>query len=226
MIKILKEKMSELDYKQFIEDYNKLYDYKSNKALWKKAMSTKNGEVPFLKDIFDSIGTPFNYLRYKDKTSNNRELTPIIFGRYNKERNSEEIIECLLYHYSTETYIGFIVEVLIYEELKKHTKRVYKNNVLDTKKKADIMLNGVYYQIKNSSFIFISDNTQKMIDYYKSKNDRLHFIFYTIEKDNIYICAVGGKPYLFIDEIDNFTFARGSQNITLQSLINTMLAEF
>lgn len=205
MLKILKTQMDSYNYEEFICDYNNLILCKKNKALWKSAISSKKGTVPFLKGFFDDLATPLDYIGYRNSVLKNEKIEDIIIGRNKEQSNTEDIINSLKYHYTIETYIGFLVEAMLFYSLSKQFKDLYKNNHLDINKKTDILCNGIYFQIKNGSFIN-STNIDKMIDTYKSFNAELQFIFYTIEEDNIYFLSICGNPYLHIDSIDGFTF--------------------
>ena len=220
MINILKQNMSESDFEAFIIDYDSLYKQKNNKKLWRLAMSSKRGSVPYIKEFFDTISDKYNYIAYRNSVQSNKDIFYIIIGYYQIERNADDIKECLRLHYTIETYIAFMVEWILFSEIKANTNyRVYQNKMLDTEKKADLLCNSIYYQIKNKSFIYDSDNTGNLIEAYKKANNRLFFIFYTTEEDNIYICAVNNKPFLFIDEIDDFSFIYDYSLINIKDFI-------
>lgn len=220
MIDIIKNNMDSVSLAEFEKDYEKLIRYKSDKKLWRLAMSSKTGRVPLLKELFDNIGNKYNYNSYRNSVYDNKDLYYIIIGFKRKERNNEEVKECLLLHYSIENYIAFMVEWILFEYIKQNTTySVYKNNVLDFEKKADLLCNGKYYQIKNKSFIYDTDYTMNYVYEYKKANKNLYFIFYTIDEDNIYFCGIDNKPFLFIDNIDGFTFAYDYTKITLKDFI-------
>lgn len=220
MIQILKQNMSDTDFDVFMTDYQNLYNQKQNKGKWRLAMSSKRGSVPFIKTFFDTMGNKFNYISYRNSVESNSDIYHIIIGYYLIKRNDDDIKECLRLHYTIETYIAFMVEWLLFEEIKANTTyRVYQNTVLDTVKKADLLCNGIYYQIKNKSFIYDCENTGQMIAEYRKANNRLFFIFYTIEEDNIYICAINHQPFLFIDNIDDFTFVYDYDTINIKDFI-------
>ena len=212
--------MSDTNFEAFITDYQNLYSQKENKDKWRLAMRSKRGFVPFIKEFFDTMSNKFDYIAYRNSVQNNRDIFYIIIGYYQIKRNDDDIKECLRLHYTIETYIAFMVEWLLFNEIKTNTNyRVYQNRVLDTEKKADLLCNSTYYQIKNKSFIYDCDNTGQMISEYRKANNRLYFIFYTIEKDNIYICAINHQPFLYIDEIDDFTFVYKYDLITIKDFI-------
>ena len=220
MINILKDNMNENDYQAFLIDYNSLYKQKNDKKLWRLSMSSKKGSVPYIKEFFDTLGNKFNYIAYRNSVQSNKDIFYLIIGYYQINRNSDDIKECLRLHYTIETYIAFMVEWILFNEIKANTNfRVYQNKILDTEKKADLLCNSIYYQIKNKSFIYDSDNTGSLIEAYRKANNRLFFIFYTIEEDNIYICAVNNKPFMFIDEIDDFTFVYNYGLINIKDFI-------
>lgn len=220
MIQILEDQMTETDFEAFKTDYISLLNKREDKQKWRLAMSSKRGTVPFLKEFFDTMRNKFNYISYRNSVKNDRNIFHIIIGYYLSEPNDEEIRECLRLHYTIETYIAFMVEWLLFNEIKANTKyRVYQNRALDTVKKADLLCNGIYYQIKNKSFIYECENTEQLINEYRKANNRLFFIFYTIEQDNVYICAINHQPFLFIDNIDNFTFVYNYDLISIKDFI-------
>lgn len=221
MIKALSQKMDKKNFECFITNYETLIKLKENKTLWASAMSFVKNEV-FTKNIFDSIGNPYNYIGFTNAIKGNQKVFYTVMGLYNETPNSEPIRLCLEYFYTTQTYIGFIVELLLYDELSQHTKQIYKNNVLDFEKKADILICGNYLQIKNITFLY-SHNLQNNIEYYKSANDRLHFIFYTIEKDNIYFVSIGGNCKNHISSLNGFTLTKDRELIPLRDFAEMLI---
>lgn len=222
MINVLKSKMSENDYSSFISDYHRLYCYKSDKKLWKEAMRSKKGYVPLLKNMFDELGNPYHYNSFTQKVRGNSSLYYIICGLNKPIKNSETIKDCLLLHYQTEIYIGFIVEWILFEQLKESRVRVYKNNILDMKKKADLLLNGHFYQIKNYSFLSSERLLENLINY-KRANNELFFIFYVIEKENINFLLIKEKPCIHINKIDGFTFNEPKRITSLNEFLSFLL---
>lgn len=216
--------MTTQSFSDFLTDYNLLCDLKADSELWNEALSYKadiQKNHIFFKNYFDSINS-FDYVAYKRLIGSIVPLnnSMLIIGYPKPTERESSLRECLRVHYQCETYIGFIVEIILFEELQP-TERVYKNNKLDTVKKADLLLNGNFYQIKNYSFV-LSPNITSLIDYYKSHNKRLLFLFYTIEKENIYFLTIGGNAYLHIDKINGFTFATQTEKAPLSDFISLL----
>ena len=124
----------------------------------------------------------------------------------NAEFTAKQIEETLKLHFSIETYIGFLIEHLIFEEINNGKNEIQISTELDTIYKTDIMINKCCYQIKNYSFLQTNEKLDKIISEYKAVNKDLLFIFYTTEKENIYFAAIGGLPLRSVNDINGFTF--------------------
>lgn len=220
MINIIKSGADAANYAEFIKDYNRLVELKDNKSLWNTAIASKNGSIPLLKSYFDSLHcNKFNYISYKKAILGNSDIYRTIIGYYQTIRNSEIIRECLQLHLTIETYIGFMVEYILAAELREKTNnRVIQNNILDFEKKADLLYNGSFYQIKNCSFLH-RYRIDLIVAEYKAANKYLQFIFYEIAADNIYFLLVDNKPFLHISEINGFSFAADKKRVTIDNYI-------
>lgn len=211
--------MTKDTFENFSEDYKRLYQQKENKVAWRSAMSKKCGSVPLLKDFFDTLSNKYDYITYKHRIENNRDIYKIIIGFYRNQYNNDDEILCLWLHYVVESYVAFMVEYILYEELKEDNEVIVaQSRELDLVKKADLYCNGSYYQIKSKSFIYECESLVNIIDYYKAANNELFFIFYTIEEENVFICAINSQPYTHINEINGFSFTLPYDLITIKDL--------
>lgn len=211
MIQLIKSRMSENDYKAFIDDYNAIMQIKEdNPKLLKYCISYKRkGKQPFAKPYFDILKNKYYYKGYKEMFLDNRTVQSIIKGgrtAANDEFSADKIEYTLKLHFSIETYIGFLIEYLIFEELNNGKNKIEISTELDIIHKTDIKVNDYCYQIKNYSFINTNEKLESIISDYKMRNSELYFIFYYPQKENIYFAAVGGLPLRSVNDINGFTF--------------------
>ena len=211
MLELIKSRMKETDYTEFISDYNTLIELKkNNRKLHKYCMAIKrSGKQPFAKPYFDIMKNKYYYNCYKEMFLDNytvKEICKRSRKAANAEFTAKQIEETLKLHFSIETYIGFLIEHLIFEEINNGKNEIQISTELDTIYKTDIMINKCCYQIKNYSFLQTNEKLDKIISEYKAVNKDLLFIFYTTEKENIYFAAIGGLPLRSVNDINGFTF--------------------
>ena len=176
---------------------------------------------PFVKHYFDSLENKYNYTEYMDKISNDKDFRTfeVIYG-YNQIEEEKELIRQLLeLYFITETYIGFMVEYLIAEELKNKGIKVYQNNVLDIQYKTDLLFKGKHFQIKNYSFLETFLIESKLEPYIKA-NKKLNFLFYKISVENISLVKIGGKAFLKAQEINDFTQLMNEEEMSIDEFID------
>ena len=223
MLNTLQQRMSADDFAEFIKDYDTLYQLRENKALWSVAMSWIFEEV-FTKQYFDKLENPYEYRFYKYDIQQIVKIKNMLTTLdIQKIEDRDRLKLCISLFYTTLTYIGFIVENALYEEFKHHTKHIIRNNTLDIVKKTDLLLNGHHLQIKNYSFLTSTDYPNKINEYEKA-NKELFFVFYTIEKDNIYFVEICGNPCTHISLMDGFTFTKPIRTIPLSECVNALLS--
>lgn len=218
MINIIKANMDERAFAHFMRDFERLYICKNDASLWRKAFSKRTNEPPIYKDYFDVLASPFDYCTYKS----------MILDTFNIEYSIEQIEdealkEALTLFYTIDTYIGFIVEHILYKKALSITDDVLKDNELDRIKKVDLMINNRQFQIKNLSFIdyYCLNNN---LDYFLRANPQLNFIFYRQTKDNLYFVTLNDLPFVFISELKELSAFCLPKNITIDNYAEMVCA--
>lgn len=209
MLKIIKSRMSIYNFSEFKKDYDNLIQYKKNEELWKKVLKSRLPAPPIFKDYFSVLGNKYDYTFYRDIILNNDfDIDNLL-----EETKESEIKEGLKLFYVTDTYIGFIVEELLFSSLSELNIDIKRDNYLDRYKKTDIIIDKREIQIKNISFLENKNNFDRL-RYYQQRNRNLYFLFYKVTKDNIYFITVNDKPLIFnveLAEIMNFCRAKNIQ---------------
>lgn len=226
MLEIIKERMNNSDYAAFIIDYKRLIEVRENKSLWRAAIYQKNKRIkqqPLLKEFFDYLSNAYDYKLFKGLILTDDSIADIISGGFILP-HTKEIKEAIQLHYTIEVYCSFIIEEVIATALSSKSI-VERNNYLDFVEKADIKCGGFSYQIKNKSFIYEVEEIERLTDRYIRVNDKLRFIFYSLESDNIYICMIDEKPFLLVTEINNFTNRSSYKLTTIENLTNSIEKE-
>ena len=221
MINLLKDKMTVTSYKEFMLDYELLFCIKQS-IFWKDAMLLKDNNI-FVKTYFDRLKNKYDYIEFRNIITKDK----LIHAKIQKEINDNGLTYgfLLMYHYTIEIYISFIIEYILKQQIEKELNiKVLTSNYLDINKKCDLMINNNQYQIKNYSFIENNYYIDRIINNYKSHNLNLLFIFYTIEKDNIYFVSVNNQLIIHIDNINSFTVFSDTENKSINDLIKAVSA--
>lgn len=220
--------MSKEVYSSFIDDYNRLIEARKDIGGWKSAQSKryiKGCRVPLIKDYFDYIVNKYDYIAFKGLIMADDNINIVCEGTYTNP-NNKKTKDYLILYYTIGVYCSFIVEELIYKALSRNKDNILqRNNTLDYIKKIDFICNNNAYQIKNKSFIYDTYEIEIILDRYRKINDKLRFIFYSFEADNIYICMIDREPYKVITDIHNFTNRSDYVLTTLDELINALERE-
>ena len=221
MMKIFKDNMTAEAYKIFETDYN-LYICIKTSITWKNAISDRDKSI-FIKTYFDRLINKYNYTEYKENIIKCKSIHSIIQAEI-KEKDLS-YADCLYIHYTIQTYLGFLIEYVIKQEMqKRYNITCISNDYLDYEKKTDILCGGVPYQIKNYSFIDNNYYLNKRLSIYKNACNALRFIFYITEIDNIYIAKINNTPLIDINTIDDFTVViNKTTKITLDELLSSMM---
>lgn len=201
----------------FNSDFKKSHTLKHNEKYREIISGIKK---PFIKKFFDGVPNPYNYLLYKEMILKSDDFKKILLDKIRGKSDEEKILICdiLETYIITDTYIGFIVEHILAEALKRKGYKVHKNNTLDLIYKTDLFFEGKHFQIKNYSFLETSFIETKLKPYL-SANRRLKFLFYTTTENGIYFVRIGNKNYLNINEINDFTQIIHTEKTTLKNFI-------
>ena len=222
MFAAFKENMSPENYAAFINDYQLLYNNKLC-GQWKQLHKFKKDANIFAKDIFIELHDKYNYLVYKQIAKNNKQVHALLQALLNTKGIYAAFIVEL--HYLTEIYISFMIEYVFKQELEKQTNiKIVSNNYLDIIKKIDLVMNDKPIQIKNYSFISCNETTTDRLNEYKNIKG-IHFIFYSLEKDNICFKEIDNKVLLTLEKIDGFTACLPTKNLTLTEAIAAVRLE-
>lgn len=213
--------MSADNYAAFINDYELLYHNKLC-GQYKKLHSFKKKANIFAKSIFDKLQDKYNYLDYKQIVRNDTQVHALLQSLLLSDKGiyAAFIVEL---HYTTEIYLSFMVEYVLKQELKENNIKIVSSNYLDVIKKIDVVMNDKPIQIKNYSFISCNELTTDRLNEYKNI-EGIHFIFYSLEKDNIYFSEIDNKILVPFTDLDDFTACLGKKNITLKEIIKRVKA--
>lgn len=224
MLKEILSRIQEPGNKNYRFDncFQRLFELKETQT-WKDLIlkiKRSSARKPFVKDCFDMLQDKFDYKRYKELIQADGSYKIIInyFGS-SVDRDQQQLLqEIISLYFITETYIGFMVEYLIAEELKKKKIRFHQNKILDLKYKTDLLVDGKHLQIKNISFLETS-RLEKKIKPYIDANRRLKFVFYKINQDNISLVRIGGKAFYQVQDLNDFTQLLPIEEITIEEFI-------
>ena len=162
------------------------------------------------------------YNTYKDIVNNNKQVHTLLQTTLNTKGIQETYL--LQLHYTIEIYISFMIEYVFKQEINNKTNiNILSNYNLDVIKKIDLILNNKPIQIKSYTFISCNELTTDRLKMYKNCKD-MHFIFYSLEKDNIYFAEIENKILIPIIDINDFTACLGKNNITLKETIERVNA--
>ena len=153
MLNKIQENMAAADRRAFISDYEFMI-YAKKCSLWQSAKKYKDSHF-LMVNYFSKLSNKYCYTEYKamilsDKTIH-YQLQQIL-----KEDNLNCLsnADLIFLHYCCETYIAFMIEHIIKQELEKERNiKAYSSIYLDIKKKVDFIANNKHYQIKNISFL-------------------------------------------------------------------------
>lgn len=222
MIHLLKDRMAANEYREFMLDYEVLCCIKQS-TLWKDTMLLKDSSI-FVKSYFDKLKVKYSYTEFKNIIINDK----VIHTKIQKEISDKGLqYGCfLLFHYTIEIYISFLIEYILKQEIERELDiKVLTSHYLDISMKCDLLISGKPYQIKNYSFIENNYYIDKRIDNYKKINNNLLFIFYRIERDNIYFVSIDDKLILDIKDINGFTVFSDTKNKTIAEIIKAVSAQ-
>jgi hypothetical protein len=223
MFNVLKSHMTIDNYKAFIKDYELLYHNKLC-AQYKLLHSFKKKANIFAKSLFDGLNDKYNYLEYKQIVKKDIRVHTLLQALLStKEDNAIYSAFIVELHYATEIYISFMIEYVFKQELKENNIKIVSSNYLDVIKKIDVVMNDKPVQIKNYSFISCNELTTERLKEYKNIKG-IHFIFYSLEKDNICFAEIDNKVLLPLTDINDFTACLGKKNITLKETIERVKA--
>lgn len=214
--------MPKADYKAFIADYQFMY-YAKKSSLWQSAKSYKNSFF-LLVNYFSRLSDKYNYIEYKAMILNDKSLHQIIQNILKENSlNCLTNADLIFLHYCCETYIAFLIEHIIKQELEAQRNiKAYSTIYLDTRKKVDFIANYKHYQIKNISFLTYK-GLYGLLEKYKKESESLYFIFYELGENNIEFVSVGGLLTIPIKSIDSFTINNNkTENKSLKELISSL----
>ena len=221
MLGIFKENMDEHNYYCLKNDYELLY-YMKQCQPWKEVHKLNKGSGIVAKQLFDELQDKYKYTDYKSIVNDNKQVHRLLQTTLLTKGIQDAYI--LQLHYTIEIYISFMIEYIFKQEIKRNTNiKILSNYNLDVVKKIDMVLDNKPIQIKSYTFISCNDMTTDRLKLYRNCKD-LHFIFYSLEKDNIYFAEIDNKVLVPITDINDFTACLGKNNITLKETIERVKA--
>ena len=221
MLGIFKENMDEHNYYCLKNDYELLY-YMKQCQPWKEVHKLNKGSGIIAKQLFDELQDKYKYTDYKSIVNDNKQVHTLLQTTLLTKGIQDAYI--LQLHYTIEIYISFMIEYIFKQEIKRNTNiKILSNYNLDVVKKIDMVLDNKPIQIKSYTFISCNDMTTDRLKLYRNCKD-LHFIFYSLEKDNIYFAEIDNKVLVPITDINDFTACLGKNNITLKETIERVKA--
>lgn len=221
MLGIFKENMDEHNYYCLKNDYELLY-YMKQCQPWKKVHKLNKGSGIIAKQLFDELQDKYKYTDYKSIVNDNKQVHRLLQTTLLTKGIQDAYI--LQLHYTIEIYISFMIEYIFKQEINRNTNiKILSNYNLDVVKKIDMVLDNKPIQIKSYTFISSNDMTTDRLKLYRNCKD-LHFIFYSLEKDNIYFAEIDNKVLVPITNINDFTACLGKNNLTLKETIERVKA--
>lgn len=209
----------------FEKNYKNLFDLKETET-WKELIlkiKKSSANKPFVKGYFDLLKDKFDYKRYAELVQNDNFYRIISNCCQAETIEERQLLQDIIYlYFITETYIGFIIETLITEELDNRKIRYHKNDTLDLKYKTDLLVCGKHLQIKNFSFLETERLENKIIPYIKA-NKRLYFVFYKISRDKITMVRIGGNAYIKAEKLNDFIQLLPTEEIILKKFIDDIV---
>lgn len=221
MLGVFKENMDEHNYYSFKNDYELLYHLKKCQA-WKEVYKLKKSSGIISKQLYDELHDKYSYNDYKSIVRGNKQVHALLQSTLLTKGIQQAYF--LELYYTTEIYISFMIEYIFKQEIKNKTNiKIISNNSLDIIKKIDLILDNKPIQIKSYTFISCNELTTDRLKEYKNNKD-MHFIFYSMEEDNIYFAEIGNKVLVPITDINDFTACLGKNNLTLKETIERVKA--
>lgn len=185
MIEVFRKYMTAENFIEYMQDYNKLYAAKQNKENWKASMQKRKGiKEPILRNIIERINNAYDYKAFKKAVNKTNLLSYMI-----EDENLRLFFQCSI-------YTGFLIETALNDEVKSKGAITEQSFNLDMNQKTDIKINNINYQIKAITYC----NYHDKIDIYKK--NKVQFIFYTIDKNNINFIMKDNKASFSADEVE------------------------
>ncbi len=182
------------DWNVFKKDYDLLIKARSLSS-WNNAYKYKSSVYIDKLSYFNKLHNKYNYTSFKKSIIHSEEYNLIIEIAERNGCNNDEIV-CLCLSLTISIYIGFLIEWILVDCLRKQGHIVIKNPLYDRKGKIDFLCDNKKYQVKSITFI---DNSHfyELNNQYNGKE--LNYIFYTIEEENIYFVSIDNKPFINTD---------------------------
>ena len=206
MIDILQKYMSADNFLEFTRDYKNLYAARANKDSWKASMQSRKQieKEPFLKRLYERLCYSYDYKSFKQAVNNTN-----LFEYIEKDNNLKLFYQC-------STYLGLIIETALNDEVLRAGAITEQSFDLDINYKTDIRVNNINYQIKNITYL----NYKDQLDRYREKN--VQFIFYKIQKDNIYFISFSGNVSFNTDLVETMNIYNTYDTVTAKELIDIL----